>query len=401
MCSVVSNMGKMIVNFDFLDDEPIENVITSLNFQIDKAVYFGYSDSIRKYSETLESFLKKYCGGQDAEFIQVPKGKLGETLAIMREAVLTEKNRGNEVFFDITGGEAIPLVAFGILSTETDTPMHIFNVDRNKLMEQDDGADHEISKTVPRRKTEFTVEMLIELRGGSVRTTAMKSYKDPDHNDPGSEEAVLSLFKKHAAEWSKLIAAMHICLDETGTGVYRVDYDKAAYRYHPAFVSRFKSFISELQDCGMIRPVSGNNDAGWFRFSGDFVKATLTEEGAALEIMTCLELRKKYGQAQAGVVIDWDGTVDAGYDVVNEIDVIALDGFVPVIVSCKSGNQANKDAIYELETVARRFGGKYARRMLVSVKNMTPVDKERAAEMDVELKILEEDVQVKNYSDRG
>ena len=234
----------MIVNFDFLDDEPIENVITSLNFQIDKTVYFGYSDTIRKYRETLESFLKKHCGGQEAEFIPVPKGKLGETLAIMRDAVLAEKNRNNEVFFDITGGEAIPLVAFGILSTETDTPMHIFNIDRNKLMEQDDGADHEISKTVPRRKTVFTVEMLVELRGGAVRTTAMKSYKDPDHNDPGSEEEVLSLFKKHAAEWSKLIAAMHTCLDETGNGAYRVDYDKAAYRYHPAFVSRFRSFMT-------------------------------------------------------------------------------------------------------------------------------------------------------------
>ena len=80
----------------------------------------------------------------------------------------------------------------------------------------------------------------------------------------------------------------------------------------------------------------------------------------------------------------------------NEIDVIALDGFVPVIVSCKCGNQANKDAIYELETVARRFGGKYARKMLVSVKNMTPVDKERAAEMDIDIRILNEDVQVKN-----
>ena len=386
----------MTVIFDFLDNEPIENVITGLNFQIDKTVYFGYADSIRKYGETLESFLKKYCGGQETEFIPVPKGKLKETLAIMREAVLAEKNRGNEVFFDITGGEAIPLVAFGILSTETDTPMHIFNINSNKLLEQDDGADLEISKAVPRRKTEFTVEMLVELRGGAVRTTAMKSYKDPDQNDTGTEEAVLSLFKKHNAEWSKLIFAMHTCLEEFGNGAYRIDFDKAACHYHPSFVKRFRDFMHELRDCGMIKPVSEGGDDGWFRFSGDFVKATLTEEGAALEIMTCLELRKKYGQAQAGVVIDWDGAVDAGYDVVNEIDVIALDGFVPVIVSCKCGNQANKDAIYELETVARRFGGKYARKMLVSVKNMTPVDKERAAEMDIDIRILNEDVQVKN-----
>ena len=124
------------------------------------------------------------------------------------------------------------------------------------------------------------------------------------------------------------------------------------------------------------------------------------EEGAALEIMTCMELRKKYGQAQAGVMIDWDGTVDAGYDVVNEIDVIALDGFVPVIVSCKCGNQANKDAIYELETVARRFGGKYARKMLVSAKNMTPADKRRAAEMGIDIRIIDKNIQVKKYKNK-
>ncbi len=390
--------ATMVVNFDFLDNEPIENVITNLNFQIDKTVYFGYSDSIGKYKKTLELFLAKYCGGQEAEFIPVPKGKLGETLAIMRDAVLTEINRNNEVFFDITGGEAIPLVAFGILSTETDTPIHVFNVNSNKLLEQEDGADREISRAVPRRNTEFTVEMLVELRGGAVKTTAMKQYKDPDNNDPVSAEEIISLFRKHTADWSRLISAMHNCLADCGEGVFRIDYDKASDHYHPSFVRRFRNFIQELHDCGMIKTVSNDKADDWFWFADDFVKANLTEEGAALEIMTCMELRKKYGQAQAGVVIDWDGAVDAGHDVVNEIDVIALDGFVPVIVSCKCGNQANKDAIYELETVARKFGGKYARKMLMSVKNMTPADKDRAAEMGIEVRILNEDVRVKNYN---
>lgn len=386
----------MVVTFDFLDDEPIENVITNLNFQIDKTVYFGYSESIRLYGSTLESFLKKYCGGQEAEFIPVPKGKLRETVDIMRDAVLAEKNGDNEVFFDITGGEAIPLVAFGILSTETDTPIHYFNINSNKLMEQDDGAELEISKAVPRRQAEFTVEMLVELRGGAIKTTAMKGFKDADQNDREAAD-VIALFKRHTADWSKLIAAMHTCLEDCGGGVFRIDNNKVTGHFHSSFVRPLRNFLGELRDCGMILSAGNNNDDESFRFADASMKSYLTEEGAALEIMTCMELREKYGQAQAGVMIDWDGTVDAGYDVVNEIDVIALDGFVPVIVSCKCGNQANKDAIYELETVARKFGGKFARKMLVSVKNMSPVDKERAAEMDIDVRILNEDVKVKKY----
>ena len=38
----------MVVNYEFLGDEPIENLITCMNFKIDKAVFFGYNDSIEK-----------------------------------------------------------------------------------------------------------------------------------------------------------------------------------------------------------------------------------------------------------------------------------------------------------------------------------------------------------------
>lgn len=52
----------MIVNIEFLDDEPIENVITSLHFKIDKTIFFGFADVIEKKKEITKNFLKKYCG---------------------------------------------------------------------------------------------------------------------------------------------------------------------------------------------------------------------------------------------------------------------------------------------------------------------------------------------------
>jgi hypothetical protein len=48
----------------------------------------------------------------------------------------------------------------------------------------------------------------------------------------------------------------------------------------------------------------------------------------------------------------------------NEIDRLLMHGAVPVFVSCKLGG-VPKEALYEVDTVAARFGGTYAVRALV------------------------------------
>lgn len=391
----------MIVSFEFLVAEPIDNVITNLNFKIDKTVYFGYAENIRRYGTVLEDFLKKYCGNTEVSFIQVPKGRLKDTLGIMRSAVQDEKDRGSKVFFDVTGGDPLPLVAIGILSTETDTPMHIFNIDKENFRELEEGADYEISREVPRRKVPFTIDMLIELRGGAVKSSTRKKNKVLDNEtNIATAEKVAALFEKHTGEWGRLVKGLNSCMAEDGEGIYHIDYNKVADYFYPAFTGTMRNFVGEIRKQGLIKMFSNEEDEKRFRFISDFAHDNLTEEGAALELRTCLELRKKYGQAQAGVQVDWNGITDEIHDVENEIDVIALDGYIPVIVSCKCGNQANKDAIYELETVAERFGGKYARKVLVSAKNMSPVDLNRAREMGIEVQVINKNIKVKNYNKR-
>ena len=34
----------MIINVEFFDENPIENVITNLNYKIDKTIFFGYAE---------------------------------------------------------------------------------------------------------------------------------------------------------------------------------------------------------------------------------------------------------------------------------------------------------------------------------------------------------------------
>jgi hypothetical protein len=44
-------------------------------------------------------------------------------------------------------------------------------------------------------------------------------------------------------------------------------------------------------------------------------------------------------------------------------------------------------ALYELDTVAHRFGGKYAKKRLVLTAEISEVYQERALEMGIELKV--------------
>ena len=70
-----------------------------------------------------------------------------------------------------------------------------------------------------------------------------------------------------------------------------------------------------------------------------------------------------------GVFIDWDGELhdrlDDEHDTENEIDVVLMKGVMPVFISCKNGT-IDGEELYKLVAVARRFGGKYVKKVLIA-----------------------------------
>ena len=89
--------------------------------------------------------------------------------------------------------------------------------------------------------------------------------------------------------------------------------------------------------------------------------------------------------------IDWDGCIryPEEADVLNEIDILTISGTVPTFMSCKSGRlDGNKAlaALYELETVAKRFGGKYAKKTLVVTRPLGESYVLRAEEMGITIR---------------
>ena len=136
----------MVVNYEFLGDEPIENLITCMNFKIDKAVFFGYHDSIEKQRKTTEKFLKMFCGVKSVVFHALSQNNLQSTLSTMSKEIEHERSQNNQIYFDITGGESLILVAFGMLSKEFETPIHIYDIVNDKLIEMGENTKSNLSE---------------------------------------------------------------------------------------------------------------------------------------------------------------------------------------------------------------------------------------------------------------
>lgn len=389
---------SMNVNIEFLGKEPIENLITCMNFKMDKTIYFGYSEVIEELSECTTKFLVKYCGMKQENilFQELSHTDFAAVLQRLREVLQEEKTAGNRLFFDITGGESLILVAFGVLSKEFDAPMHLFDVPENRLIELEEGANDSVKKEVPQRAVKLPLDAFIEMRGGIINYRHHKAIKsDTDGKFRDMVPQIWKLAAEYEDCWNAFSALLreHFVPDDTlRTRATERQLQSAMRRSNNALkhMDTLNDILNRLEKIGAIKDGSNEESVYTFRYGSKAIKDCLWDGGSILELHTYYQMKQKSDDCRMGVHIDWDGTINRAYgkDVLNEIDVLVLQGNVLTFISCKSGSMdSNKalNAMYELETVARRFGGKYVKKVLAIMKPMGSVYLERAKEMGIEV----------------
>ena len=386
----------MVVNFEFLGMESVENVITCMHYKVDKVVYFGYPEMVNAKKARTEKFLRERCRVKEVEFYSLPRGGLQEMLSIMRQAIETEKNRGNDMFFDITGGENLILVAFGMLAGEYDTLMHQFNVRENKVVELNDGSKRRISRDVPEQNVVFTLDSFIELKGGVVNHSLHKDVKAIKNKDFSVDvDKIWQVAKRHWDNWNQFSNF----LGKNMVRAYSLQVDMPMNEVHKALnapysglrkLSELNDIVDDFMQVGILKDVDHKGDRYRFTFKNETVKSCLMDGGSILELYTYKKERERSTDCRVGVHLDWDGVVQSkGMDVLNEIDVLTITGNVPTFISCKGGKLGSHQtlhALYELATVTRRFGGKYAKKVLVTARPIGRTYMERAEELGIEVR---------------
>ena len=350
----------MVVVFEFLSREP------------------NHEDIISQKEKT-ENFLRKYCAVESIVFLPLSRSNLQSVLETMRKEIELELSKKAKLFFDITGGESLMLVAFGMLSREYETPMHMYDIFKGKLYElnaeslhcneakeehfnrdkqNDEGNAYEpnleflndkqhkgISGIATKRPVPMTLDKLIEMHGGVINYKLQKDIKDvPDEESREDILKIRKVMKQHSEHWNPFSEFLreNMSPDEEGR-VYRKESTvlKALADSSNKLKSahKFYQIMEDLARAGAILDLKHSEGKYQFRFKNKAIKGYLWDGGSILELYTYLQEKGRSDECRVGVHLDWDGVLEgpAGIDVLNEIDVLSLRGYIPSFISCKSG----------------------------------------------------------------
>lgn len=367
---------------EFFEKDVLENLCTCLTVAPDKIILIGDNRKVMKvHADRYERLLRARREVVDFEIISVDKNNLYSILEVLDRIVKEEP----KCAFDLTGGDDVYLVAMGIIFErykDKRLQMHRFNIRNNTVFDCDldgsvitDGATPQIS-----------VEELIYAYGGEV--VSEDEYENGTHEWDWTEEfyqQILDMWdvcRKNVRFWNIQIGMLELIevfnndsgnnLTTTVPTAYLNDY--MASQEKNFFVNR--DILQGLVDAGLITFFEINDDYLTVSYCDSQVKRCLTKAGQALEMIVCAVARtasepdgsNTYHDVMTGVTIDWDGQFggnEESFDTANEIDVIMTRGMVPVFVSCKNGN-VDSSELYKLNAVAERFGGKYAKKVLIA-----------------------------------
>lgn len=384
----------MIVNVEFFDENPLENVATSLSYKVDKTMFFGYREVMKPRQKTIERFLTDVCGVGQVEFYPVIRSDLPSILDTITRYVKQEIEAGNRVFFDLTGGDSLLHVAFGILSREFMAPMYLNEIERGEIREYGYRDVILLSEVAEKRKVHVTIDEFIALYGGVINYRHKKNFKEFSEERERDIENLWNLSKKYEDKWVHYSAVLRKYAPDKNWKVF-VDGTKFKSDFSrmrsAGNIRGFHQFLTDASKAGLLYVYSKGRKGYHFRYKDKMIKELFWDSGSILEMYTFLLAGRNEANTdcRVGVHIDWDGVIEpaGGRDVLNEIDVMSMENNLPTFVSCKIG-KVDQMALYELETIANRFGGRYARKALAVAQPLSPGHMRRAEEMGIEVRVI-------------
>lgn len=365
---------------EFFDTDAVENIISTLACTPRRVILVGQNEGrMKKAKERYEKIAGKRGMSVVFEYRKAQSNNLQKIISVLREIVQTY----GECAFDLTGGEDLYLVAVGIIFSEFHgkVQLHRFNVRNGKPVDCD--ADGTL---ITYADAALSIEENALVYGGRVIFDDEKANGTHRWNFDAEFcedfETMWRICKKDVATWNLQIHTLdmvHRALGEDTSLAVCINKKQETERIEKlgGVAVFWGSLFQELERCGLIYGLRFRGDMLEYTYKNEQVKRCLTNAGRVLELFV-LQTAKGYTDkdgnpvftdALTGVVLDWDGKVAVGeQEVDNEIDVMLMRHLTPIFISCKNGRNFTSDELYKLAIVAERFGGKYARKVLVATQ---------------------------------
>ncbi len=385
-------MSSINTIIELFDECQIENVMSALVYEPQKIIFVGYESVMtEKRQADIKIFLRIKRILSNLEFITVPENDFG-AISSKIEKLISEND---DCVFDTTGGEDLILTVMGKLAAEKEIPKLYFSIPTREIVTENFTEE-------PKRNSwpNLTCEEYITLYGGKIAKNPLDDFVW--EMNPEFKQDILTIWdicNDNNTLWNKqcTIFGQYRQYGSMSDN-FKMTVDIEHMRDSRLDPKTHTEIMAKLRKYGIIKDFRISPDKLIFRYKNEQVYRLLLKAGNILELylyMILCELSDKNPElgisSDTGVQIDWDGVIHSRYsekkDTKNEIDCLAVFGVVPVFISCKNGD-VKKEALYELETVANRFGGKYAKKIIMvgalnDFDDSTKFLLERAKDMDI------------------
>ena len=370
---------------ELYDERAIENILAPDMFHPRRIIYLCPREVLRDHTrqQKLAAFYRKR--GWEPELIFVGTS-LFEADRILRQ-LFTIEEKYPDCAIDVTGGSDAALFAAGMFAARKGVPAFTYSRRKNRFYDIS-GADFADDLYCD---LTYSIEDFFLMAGGTLLPGRVDNHilsQYLPYFDP-----FFSCFLRFRHEWPTIISYIQrISPAEYGqippldiTGSYTVKGERGSRN------SANEDTLQELAQIGFIQDLTIIPDQQVsFRFRDVHTRAWLRDVGSVLELYTykaCVDAAI-FHDVISSAVVRWDDVLGHG-SVLNEIDVMAARGVIPLFLSCKACD-IKTEALNELAILRDRFGGKGAKAVIVTTESCNAAARHRAAQLGIAVIDLEE-----------
>ena len=370
---------------ELYDERAIENILAPDMFHPRRIIYLCPREVLRDHTrqQKLAAFYRKR--GWEPELIFVGTS-LFEADRILRQ-LFTIEEKYPDCAIDVTGGSDAALFAAGMFAARKGVPAFTYSRRKNRFYDIS-GADFADDLYCD---LTYSIEDFFLMAGGTLLPGRVDNHilsQYLPYFDP-----FFSCFLRFRHEWPTIISYIQrISPAEYGqippldiTGSYTVKGERGSRN------SANEDALQELAQIGFIQDLTIIPDQQVsFRFRDVHTRAWLRDVGSGLELYTykaCVDAAI-FHDVISSAVVRWDDVLGHG-SVLNEIDVMAARGVIPLFLSCKACD-IKTEALNELAILRDRFGGKGAKAVIVTTESCNAAARHRAAQLGIAVIDLEE-----------
>ena len=363
---------------ELYDERAIENVLAADMFRPQRIIYLCPTEvaQSRDRQEQIGDFFRHRGWNPELIFVEASQYKVDR---ILRQLLAISKNYP-DCALDVTGGSDAELFAAGLFAAQANVRVFTYSRKKNRFYNIS-GAD--FADNLP-CNIRYSVKDFFLMAGGTllpgrVDNGVLKEYLEVI--DP-----FFGCFLQYRRDWTNIVTYMQRVSPTESDQVPSMDVqgDYTVKGDRGGRISAKEDALHAFEDIGFLQDlkiVSGENVS--FRFRDINTRAWLRDVGSVLELYVykaCID-SDIFNDIISSAVVRWDEVLGHS-SVINEIDVIATRGVVPLFISCKVSD-IKTEALNELAILRDRFGGKGAKAAIVSTGRCNAAARHRAAQLGI------------------